>query len=128
LVDVLQRGKKQGSGDHINILANRTQGDIYTNRGNYEAAEAYLWAALSGSLLRFGPRDLETIRSRVPYQTVRALLQKHQETSDPLATCTEAFSRIPDEPLRCRSYNRSSSLPPVGHHKWKVCFYRESSV
>jgi hypothetical protein len=80
LVDILQRGKKLGDCDAINIRAKRLRGLIQFSRGNYTAAEAFLWSALSGSLLAWGPRDPETVHTWTDYQGVTASLQKSHET------------------------------------------------
>jgi tetratricopeptide (TPR) repeat protein len=118
LVDVLQRGKEWGDCNFINIMANGIQGHIYFGRGDYEAAETSYWSALSGALHYFGPRDPETVRSRIHYQKVAALLQKHHDT------CTE----ILEEPVRCLSRSRSSSQPPIAHRNWKADFCYEAPV
>jgi hypothetical protein len=128
ILDTLQRGKECGDCDYVNIMAKRIQGDIYTDQGDYGAAEASLWLALSGSLLHFGSRHPETLRTWSRYQKATALLRKRQEASYPLATYPEAFPKIPDEPLRRISRNRSSSQPPVDHREWGAGFCYEAPV
>jgi len=118
LVDVLQRGKEWGDCDFVNILANTMQGDIYSHRGDYEAAETSYWSALSGSLHSLGPKDSQTVRTRIRYKKVAALLQKHRDT----------FTEILEEPVRCLSRSRSSSQPPVAHRKRKAGFWYEAPV
>lgn len=118
LVDVLQRGKEWGDCDFVNILANIMQGDMYSLRGDYEAAETSLWSALSGSLHRFGPKNPKTVRARIEYKNAMVLLQKHRDT----------FTEILEEPVRCLSRSRSSSQPPVAHRKRKAGFWYEAPV
>ena len=118
LVDVLQRGKEWGDCDFVNILANAMQGYIYSQRGDYEAAERSYWSALSGSLHIFGPKESSTVHTRIRYREVMALLQKHRDT----------FTEILEEPVRCLSRSRSSSQPPVARRKREVGFWFEASV
>jgi hypothetical protein len=128
LVDVLRRGKGQGDNDRINISARGLQGDIYFNRGDYRTAEVSLWSVLSGTLLQNGPRDPGTVNRWVKYKKVATLLKKHQKVSNPLAAYPEALPKITDEPLRCRSRNRTSNQPRVGHRGWRAGFCYEAPV
>jgi hypothetical protein len=118
LVDVLQRGKERGDRDYINICAKKIQGEIYSARGDYEAAEAYLWSALSSRLFGYGPRDPETVGMWVEYKRARDLLQKRHET----------FPEILEEPTRRHSRTQSSSRPPVARRKKKAGFCYEAPV
>lgn len=128
LVDVLRRGKGHGDNDYVSVSAKDLQCDIYSNRGDYRTAEVSLWSALSGVLLENGPRDPNTVHIWVKYKKVATLLKKHQEVSNPLAAYPEALPKITDEPLRCRSCNRSSSQPPVGHRGWRAGLCYEAPV
>jgi hypothetical protein len=120
LVDVLQRGKKWGEYDHANMLAKTIQGDICLDRGDYGAAEALFWSALSESLFAFGPREPDTIRLWIEYQEVRDAHQKRQNTSAPLSPGLDALPEVSKDPLRRLSHARSSSEPPKNHRGWEA--------
>jgi hypothetical protein len=120
LVDVLQRGKKWGEYDHADMLAKTIQGDICLDRGDYEAAEALFWSALSGSLFAFGPKEPDTIRLWIEYQEVRDAHQKRQTTSAPPTPGLEALPEVSKEPVRRLLRTRSSSQPPMDYRGWEA--------
>jgi hypothetical protein len=128
LVDLLQRGKEWGECDDANIFAKRLQGYICWNRGNYGTAEALLWSALSASLLGYGPRDPDTIKVWVGYQTVKNAHQKHQDVSAPLSPAPETLSEIPEKPVRCLLRPRSSSLPPMDRREGETLLVRSACI
>ena len=113
LEGVLQLCKECGKDDNAYVEAKRFQYHMCRNRGDYRAAEVHSWSALSGILRFLGPRDPTTTRLWIEYQSILVELQQSQEGSDPPLSCSEAHCDISEEPVRCLSRPRSSSLPPL---------------
>jgi tetratricopeptide (TPR) repeat protein len=111
LEDVFQRGKEQGEDDAVNICGQRLLGKICMAQRDYSAAKACFCSALWGSLLQYGQKDPRTSRTWTLYQYAKEELQKRRGASKSLTRSPQAVWDISEEPLRCLSRPRSSSLP-----------------
>ena len=69
--DALQRLNDGGEACLVNFLVNELLGVVYHLRGNFDAAEAHLWMALSGTLLQYGPQHPWTTRFWMTYLEAR---------------------------------------------------------
>lgn len=111
LVDVLQRLKDDGKAYLINFLANELLGMVYHLQGNFDAAEARLWMALSGTLLQYGPHYPWTTEIWATYLEVR----RRQWMSEGVMTSEDegvTFCRASTRSPRRFSHPRAQSLPP----------------
>ena len=108
--DVLQRGKGVGDCDEVDICGKRLQGSICMAQLDYGAAKAYFCSALWGSLLQYGQKNPHTSRALTLYQCAKEELQKRQGASKSLTQSPQAVWDISEEPLRCLSRPRPSSL------------------
>ena len=128
--DILQRGKGCGDRDMANIRGRRLQGAIHMIQQNYSAAEAYFCSALWGSLLQFGPKNPYTSLIWTEYRDVMDKLQELRGASISLTQSLQAVWDISEEPLRCLSRPRSSSLPSGSAPDWgcKAGFQAEAPV
>jgi tetratricopeptide (TPR) repeat protein len=70
LIDVLQR-LNDGGEAYFNLLANELLGMVYYLQGNFDAVEAHLWMALSGTLLQYGPHYPWTTEIWMTYLQVK---------------------------------------------------------
>jgi hypothetical protein len=111
LKEILQRGKRVSECDMVDICRKCLQGLILMAQRDYGAAKAYFCSALWGSLLRYGQKDPLTSRTWTLYQYANGELQKCQGASKSLPQSPQAVWDISEEPLRCLSRPRSSSLP-----------------
>lgn len=108
--DVLQRGKGVGERGEVDICGKRLQGSICMAQRDYGAAKAYFCSALWGSLLLYGLKDPLTSHKWTLYQYAKEKLQKRQGASKSPTQSPQAVWDISEEPLRCLSRPRSSSL------------------
>jgi hypothetical protein len=116
--DILQRGKGCGDRDMVNIRGRRLQGAICMIQQDYSAAKAYFCSALWGSLLQFGPKNPYTSLIRTEYRDAMDKLRELQGASKSLTQSLQAVWDISEEPLRCLSRPRSSSLPSGSAPDW----------
>jgi hypothetical protein len=128
--DILQRGKGCGDHDMVNIWGRFLQGAICMTQQDYSAAKASLCSALWGSLLRFGPKSPYTSIMWTHYQDVMDKLRELRGTSKSLTRSLQTVWDISEEPLRCLSRPRSSSLPSGSALDWgcKAGFWVEAPV
>jgi len=128
--DILQRGKGCGDRDMVNIRGRRLQGAICMIQQDYSAAESYFCSALWGSLLQLGPENPYTSLIRTEYRDVMDKLKELQGASKSLTQSPQTVWDISEEPLRCLSRPRSSSLPSGSPPDWgcKTGFQNEAPV
>jgi tetratricopeptide (TPR) repeat protein len=110
LIDVLQRLNDGGETYLVNLLANELLGMVYRLQGNFDAAEARLWVALSGTLLQYGPHYPWTTEIWMTYLQVkrRQRMSEGATTSeDDGVTFCRALTRSPES----FSHPRAQSLP-----------------
>ena len=111
LIDVLQRLKDGGKGYLVNFTAHELLGVVYHIQGTFDAAEAQLWMALSGTLLQYGPHYPSTTAIWVTYLEVR----RRQRMSEGVMTSEDdgiTFCRASKHSPGRFSHLRAQSLPP----------------
>ena len=127
--DVLRRCTECEKTDGPYIHARNLQALICLGRGDNCAAEVHSWSALSSNLLLCGPKDPYTTSLWVEYESLRGKQKADHEILEPPPLPQDPhalLSTVTDEPVRCFSRPRSSSLPPVDNRNYKIGFWFEA--
>jgi hypothetical protein len=116
--ELAERGKDYGATDQINIGTHALLGFILAIQGDYDAAEDYLWMAVSSSLAADGPQHTQAIQIHYYYKWVLDKQQASHETfrgrtQSPKVSCDtlkKPFRYFPQR--RAKSLGSKSRLDP----------------
>jgi tetratricopeptide (TPR) repeat protein len=128
--DILQRGKGSGECYVVNIYVQKLLGEISMSYRDYGAAKAFFSLALWSSFLWFGPKDPYTRHIWTMYQGAKERLEKGLWAPETLTHRPQEVWDISEEPLRCFSRPRSSSMPSVSAPDWgcEAGFWYEAPI